>query len=67
MFTKHPYDGTAKSAYPKVALTIVDWPSGGCWTSTAKIWWSKSKSENVAPFAVCMNDQSLGFALNNAA
>lgn len=67
LFTRNPYDGTAKSNFPRVAVTIVDWSRSDCWTARAKIWWSNTKSENVAPFAVCFNNQSMGFALNNAA
>lgn len=67
LFTKHPYDGTVKSNFPRVAVTIVDWSRSDCWTARAKIWWSASKSENVSPFSVCFANQSLGFALNNAA
>ena len=66
LFAKNPYDGTPKSYFPRVALTITDWSRGDCWTAVAVIWHSKSKSENVPPFSVCWNT-SLGFALNNAA
>lgn len=67
LFAKHPSDGTRKTYYPRVALTIVDWSRADCWTAKAKIWRSKSKSENVAPFAVCFNDQPPGVALQNTA
>lgn len=67
LFAKHPYDGTSRTYFPRVALTIVDWSRNDCWTARAKIWWSGSKSENVAPFAVCFNKQSFNFALNSAA
>jgi hypothetical protein len=67
LFTKHPYDGTAKSEFPRVAVTIIDWSRSDCWNARAKIWWSNTKSENVAPFSVCFGNQSFGFALNQAA
>ena len=67
LFTKHPYDGTRRTYFPRVALTVVDWSRNDCWIAKAKIWWSSSKSESVPPFAVCFNKQSLNFALNNAA
>ena len=67
LFAKHPYDGTSKTAYPRVALTIVDWSRNDCWVARARIWHSSSKSENVAPFSVCFNKQSFDFVLNSAA
>ena len=67
LFAKHPYDGTSKTYYPRVALTIVDWSRNDCWVARAKIWHSSSKSENVAPFSVCFNKQSFDFVLNSAA
>ena len=67
LFAKHPYDGTSKTYYPRVALTIVDWSRNDCWVARAKIWRSSSKSENVAPFSVCFNKQSFDFVLNSAA
>lgn len=66
LFAKYPYDGTAKSNYPRVAVTLTDWSRNDCWVAQATIWKSKTKSEPVAPFSVCVND-SFGFALNNAA
>lgn len=66
LFTKYPYDGTAKSNYPRVAITLTDWSRSDCWVAQATIWKSKTKSEPVAPFSVCVNG-SFGFALNNAA
>lgn len=66
LFAKYPYDGTAKSNYPRVAVTLTDWSRNDCWVAQATIWKSKTKSEPVAPFSVCLND-SFGFALNNAA
>lgn len=66
LFAKYPYDGTAKSNYPRVAVTLTDWSRGDCWVAQATIWKSKTKSEPVAPFSVCWSD-SFGFALNNAA
>lgn len=67
LFAKHPYDGTSKTFYPRVALTIVDWSRNDCWVARAKIWHSSSKSENVAPFSVCFNKQSFDSVLNSAA
>ena len=67
VFAKHPYDGTPKTYFPRVALTIVDWSRNDCWVAKAKIWWSSSKAENVTPFSVCFNKQSFNFALNSAA
>jgi hypothetical protein len=66
LFTKYPFDGTQKTYFPKVAVTVTDWTSADCWSANAKIWYSKSKSENVPSFNVCFN-KSFGFALNNAA
>lgn len=67
LFAKHPFDGTSKTYYPKVALTIVDWSRNDCWVARAKIWWSASKPESVAPFSVCFNKQDFNFAVNSAA
>ena len=66
IFTKFPYDGTPKSYFPHVAVTVTDWSRSDCWIASAKIWSTKSKSESVPPFSVCWGN-SLGFALNNAA
>ena len=65
IFAKHPYDGTAKSNYPKVALTVIDWSSSDCWHARARIWWGPKKSEHVKPFKVCWSD-SLERAADNA-
>ena len=61
LFAKHPFDGTAKTYFPRVALTITDWSRNDCWVARAKIWWSVSKAENVAPFSVCFDKQNLEF------
>lgn len=66
VFSKHPYDGTPKTFFPRVAVTVTDWSRNDCWSSTATIWWSKSKSEAVPAFSVCWG-QSVGYAVNNAA
>ena len=66
LFAKHPYDGTAKTYFPRVAVTVTDWSRDDCWTAVATIWRSKAKSESIAPFSVCWG-QSVGFAVNNAA
>jgi len=66
LFAKYPWDGTPKSYFPRVAITIVDWSRSDCWVAVATIWMNKSKSESVPPFSVCWN-KSLGFAINNAA
>lgn len=66
VFAKHPYDGTPKTYFPRVAVTVTDWSRNDCWSAVATIWWSKAKSEPVAPFSVCWG-QSVGFAVNNAA
>ena len=66
IFSKHPYDGTPKTYFPRVAVTVKDWSRSDCWTATATIWWSKSKSEAVPAFSVCWG-QSVGYAVNNAA
>ncbi len=66
IFAKHPYDGTPKTYFPRVAVTVTDWSRGDCWIATATIWWSKSKSEAVPNFSVCWG-QSVGYAVNNAA
>ena len=67
LFAKRPYDGTPKTYYPRVALTIVDWSRNDCWVARARIWHSSSKSENIPPFSVCFNKQSFDFVLNSAA
>lgn len=66
IFRKHPYDGSPKTHFPRVAVTVTDWSRGDCWSATAMIWWSKSKSEAVPSFSVCWG-QSVGYAVNNAA
>lgn len=66
VFSKHPYDGTPKTYFPRVAVTVTDWSRSDCWIGTATIWWSKSKSEAVPAFSVCWG-QSVGYAVNNAA
>lgn len=66
VFSKHPYDGTPKTYFPRVAVTVMDWSRNDCWIGTATIWWSKSKSEAVPAFTVCWG-QSVGYAVNNAA
>ncbi|MBI5926472.1 MAG: hypothetical protein HY836_12855 [Aquabacterium sp.] len=66
VFSKHPYDGTNKTHFPRVAVTVTDWVRNDCWSATATIWWSMSKSEAVPSFSVCRG-QSLGYAVNNAA
>lgn len=66
IFTKHPYDGTPKSYYPRVAVTVTDWSRSDCWVANATIWWNKSKSEDVPGFSVCWGN-SVGFAVSNAA
>lgn len=66
IFSKHPYDGTARSDYPRVAVTITNWARNDCWSAKAKIWWSHARSEHVPEFSVCWG-QSVGFAVNNAA
>ena len=66
VFSKLPYDGTPKTYFPRVAVTVTDWSRNDCWVGTATIWWSKTKSELVPTFSVCWG-QSVGYAVNNAA
>ena len=66
VFSKHSYDGTPKTYFPRVAVTVTDWSRSDCWIGTATIWRSKSKSEAVPAFSVCWG-QSVGYAVNNAA
>lgn len=66
VFAKHPYDGTPKTYFPRVAVTVTDWSRNDCWIGTATIWWSRAKSEAVPSFSVCWG-QSVGYAVNNAA
>ena len=47
-------------------MCIRDRSRSDCWSATATIWWSKSKSEVVPGFSVCWG-QSVSFAANNAA
>ena len=49
LFSKHPFDGTPKTYFPRAAVTVTDWSRSDCWIGTATIWWSKTKSEAV-PF-----------------
>lgn len=65
LFSKHPYDGTSKTHYPRVAVTVLDWSRSDCWEAKAKIWWSAKRSENVGPFSVGVAD-SFGAAVNGA-
>lgn len=65
IFAKHPYDGTAKSQYPKVAVIVTDWSRSDCWKARAKVWWNEKKSESVPSFAVCWRD-SLARAADSA-
>lgn len=66
VFAKHPYDGTPKTYFPRVAVTVTDWSRNDCWIGTATIWWSRAKSEAIPAFSVCWG-QSVGYAVNNAA
>jgi hypothetical protein len=66
LFAKHPFAGTARTHYPRVAITVTDWSRSDCWTAVATVWQNKTKSESVPPFSVCWG-QSLGYAVNNAA
>jgi len=66
IFSKHPWDGSAASYFPKVALTVTDFSHPDCWVADAVIWWSATKSENVNNFNVCAN-KSLVAAINGAA
>ena len=66
VFAKHPYDGTPKTYFPRVAVTVTDWSRNDCWIATAAIWWSKTESEAVPAFSVCWG-QWVGYAGNNAA
>lgn len=66
VFSKHPYDGTTKAHFPRAAVTVTDWARNDCWSATATIWWSVSRSEAVPTFSVCWG-QSLGYSVNNAA
>lgn len=66
LFAKHPYDGTAKTYFPRAAITVTDWSHNDCWVATATIWSSKTKSEVVPAFSVCWG-KSVGYAVNNAA
>lgn len=66
IFAKYPYDGTPKTYFPRVAVTVTDWSRNDCWTAVATLWNTKSKSESIPPFSVCWG-KGLGFAVNNAA
>lgn len=66
VFSKHSYDGTPKTYFPRVAVTVTDWSRSDCWGGKATIWWSRTKSEAVPAFSVCWG-QSVGYAVNNAA
>lgn len=66
-FVKYPFDGTTRTYFPRVALTITDWSRDDCWIARAKIWWSSKKSENVSPFSVCFDKQNIEFDGNTLA
>jgi hypothetical protein len=66
IFAKYPFDGTPKTYFPRVAVTVTDWSRSDCWTAVATLWKTKSKSESIPPFSVCWGT-GLGFAVNNAA
>ncbi len=66
VFSTHPYDGTTKTHFPRVAVSVTDWSRNDCWSATATIWWSLSRSEAVPAFSVCWG-QSVGYSVNNAA
>ncbi len=66
LFSKHPFDGTPKTHFPRVAVTVTEWSRSDCWTAVGTIWRSRTRSESVPPFSVCWG-QSLGYAVNNAA
>ncbi|HWW05898.1 hypothetical protein [Collimonas sp.] len=65
LFAKHPYDGTSKSIYPRVAVTALDWTRPNCWIARATLWHSNISSEKIQPFAVCWQS-TLAFAVNQA-
>ncbi len=66
IYRQHPWDGSDKPYFPRIAITVKQFNSGSCWVSDAVIWWSQSKSEKVSDFSVCPNN-SLGAAINGAA
>lgn len=66
LFQKHPWNGSTRAVFPRVAVTLADWSRSDCWTAQATLWWSANKSEKISPFSVCWGT-SLGFAVNNAA
>lgn len=65
IFAKTPFDGTAKTHFPRVAVTVTDWSRQDCWQAVATLWRSASQSEAVPTFSVCWG-KSVGFAVNNA-
>lgn len=65
VFAKTPFDGTAKTHFPRVAVTVTDWSRQDCWQAVATLWRSATQSEAVPTFSVCWG-KSLGFAVNNA-
>ena len=56
IFAKKPYDGTPKTYYPRVAVTVQDWSRPDCWIASATIWSSNIRSEKVPSFAVCWSN-----------
>jgi hypothetical protein len=65
VFAKTPFDGTAKTHFPRVAVTVTDWSRQDCWQAVATLWRSSTQSEAVPTFSVCWG-RSVGFAVNNA-
>ncbi|WP_293502358.1 hypothetical protein [Roseateles sp.] len=65
VFAKTPFDGTAKTHFPRVAVTVTDWSRQDCWQAVATLWRSATQSEAVPTFSVCWG-KSVGFAVNNA-
>lgn len=54
IFSRTPFDGTQKTWFPRVAVTVTNWTATtGCWIATATIWQSATHSTPVAPFNVC--------------
>ncbi len=54
LFARTPFDGTPRTYFPRVSITVTDWTTTpGCWIARATVWESAAKSSEVSAFNVC--------------
>ncbi len=54
LFAHAPFDGTPRTYFPRVSITVTDWTTTpGCWIAHATIWESAAKSNDIPAFNVC--------------